>query len=171
MLIVRQLCSPFLVSLMRYYFTTTTHASRVRVAPLDKSPSLHLSNQMQPMYLGSFHSNVSHSLLEPIAQLKDLYHWSLRFLRLEQVVSSGHSILRTSVAKKINDNLISDTLATFGSYFAEKGKIAPPCSFGISLFVPTRKHLFLRPRDKSLTDQDGRIPAAFHCFFLTSYSY
>ena len=54
-----------------------------RIAPLDRTTSLYLSSCLmrcrQVMYFTSFHSNVSHSPLEPIAQLNYSYHLILRF--------------------------------------------------------------------------------------------
>ena len=49
-------------------------------------PSLHLSNEMPPStcckWFTFFHSNTSHSPLQPIAQHNDSYHLSLRFYNL-----------------------------------------------------------------------------------------
>ena len=49
-----------------------------RVAPLDRTTSVHLSSCLmrcsQVMYCPLFHSNVSYSPLVPIAQLNDSYH-------------------------------------------------------------------------------------------------
>ena len=49
-----------------------------RVAPLDRTTSVHLSSCLmrcsQVMYCTLFHSNVSCSQLDPIAQLNDSYH-------------------------------------------------------------------------------------------------
>ena len=54
----------------------------------DRTPSLCLSNEMLPStsckYFTLFHSSISHSPLQPTAQLNNSYHLSLRFYNLNK---------------------------------------------------------------------------------------
>ena len=54
----------------------------------DRTPSLCLSNEMLPStcckYFTFFHSSISHSPLQPTAQLNNSYHLSLRFYNLNK---------------------------------------------------------------------------------------
>ena len=78
---------------MRCYFTS---CMTCMTCTTDRTPSLHLSNEMPPStcykYFTFFPSNISHSPLQPIAQLNDSYH-----LSLEQVVSTGHPVLWVNI--------------------------------------------------------------------------
>ena len=55
----------------------------------DRTPSLCLSNEMLPStcckYFTFFHSSISHSPLQPTAQLNNSYHLSLRFYNLNKL--------------------------------------------------------------------------------------
>ena len=54
----------------------------------ERTPSLYLSNEMPPStcckYFTFFHSSISHSPLQPTAQLNNSYHLSLRFYNLNK---------------------------------------------------------------------------------------
>jgi len=74
----RQLCTLLKNSKRRQWETISPVVQLKRVAPLDRTTSVHLSSCLmrcsQVMYCTLFHSNVSYSPLEPIAQLNDSYH-------------------------------------------------------------------------------------------------